>query len=146
MNSKHLRGGAFGILLAVLTVAGFPTHSTGESKVNNELSILLRPKSTVLGPVVTLGDIGRILIPDDSKQKALSSVKLGEAPPPGEGMEITLSHIRKALKGAALEEYVQYLKGPRTVRIVTAEKEIDKAFLRDAFASIVAVIEMNDGV
>ncbi|MFQ5648471.1 MAG: hypothetical protein ACE5IY_00875 [bacterium] len=100
-----------------------------------KFSIVLRAKSLVLGPVVTLGDIGHIVIPDSLQRTLLSSVKISDAPPPGETTEISMRHIMRRLKTAGFEKYLSALKGPRTIRVVTAQKEIDKAFLREALAS-----------
>ncbi len=115
---------------------GLTLHGSNNDTQGGELSIILRARSLVLGPDITLGDIGEIAIPDSSQRRILSTIKIGQAPPPGESTEISLNYVRKCLRSAGLQKYLSALKGPRTIRVVTAQREIDKVFIREAMASL----------
>jgi hypothetical protein len=109
---------------------GIPLNS------NRNLSINLKSKALVLGPKIKLGDIGKVIVPDSLKKLQLSSIELGEAPPPGESSDLSLNYIKRRLKSAGFEEFISYIKGPKTIRVTTAQVEIDKAFPREEFASV----------
>lgn len=134
MNLKRMRrqliiGLTTALLLAHGVIAASETSERGE-----KLSISLKARSVVLGPEVKLGDIGKVLIPDHHKRAQLASIVIGQAPPPGESSEISLTYIKRCLKLHGFEKYLSVIEGPRTVRIITAHVEIDKAFLREEFA------------
>ena len=101
---------------------------------SKQLSIKLKAKAVILGPEITLGDVGYIIAADSVKREQLMSIKIGDAPPPGESSDISLSHIKRCLKTAGFSKYVHAIKGPRTIRVITAPVEIDKAFLREEYA------------
>lgn len=101
-----------------------------------EFSINIKSKALVLGPKITLGEIGVLAIPDSVKKEQLASVELGLAPPPGESREITLRYIKRCIKRAGFGEFISYIKGPRTIRVITAPVEIDKAILKDEIAQL----------
>ena len=106
------------------------------SNENREFSINLKSKALVLGPKITLGDIGVLEIPDRIKKEKLASIILGDAAPPGESRELSLSYIKRCLKRAGFEEFNSYIRGSRMIRVTTAPVEIDKAILKDGFAFI----------
>lgn len=120
------------IFVAVNTLfsQGLPLNSNGNFSIN------LKSKALVLGPKIKLGDIGKVIVPDSLQMLRLSSVELGEAPPPGESSDLSLSHIKRCLKRAGFEEFISYIKGPRIIRVTTAQVEIDKAFLREDYANL----------
>ncbi len=108
-----------------------------QSIKSNKLSIKLKARTIVLGPDITLGDVSHILTPNSTIRTKLLTIKIGHAPPPGESSEIKLSHIKRCLKVAGFGECINAIKGPRTVRVVTAEVEIDKAILKEEFAKFI---------
>jgi len=100
-----------------------------------EYSINLKSRVIVIGPMITLGDIGQVVERDSATKILLSAVKIIEAPPPGETTEISINFIKRCLITAGLRKYTSSLKGPKVVRVTTAQVEIDKAFLIEEFAS-----------
>lgn len=128
------------VVFLFLIILFFTVSETGfsESDQNSEkkFSIKIKAKVTVLGPEITLGDIGYVVVTDRTKRKRLLAVRICDAPPPGESTEISLRHIKRCLKTAGFSEYISSLKGPRNIRVITAEIEIDKAFLKEEFAAL----------
>ena len=119
-------------LLASQIGAGF-SRSPGQQEVIT-VAIKVKAKSLVLGPVVTLGDISSVEIPDNPKRTAITAIVITKAPPPGESTDISLADIKRKLRVAGFGKFVRLLKGPRTVRIITAHNEIDRAFLKEGLA------------
>ncbi|NIR47533.1 hypothetical protein GWO43_03490 [candidate division KSB1 bacterium] len=104
------------------------------------LSINLKAKAVVIGPAITLGDIGQVIVSDSIKRLRLAAVKVGKAPPPGESSEISRNHIKRCLKKSGFGEFIDVLEGPRIIRVTTAQVEIDKAFIKEQYAKIFRVI------
>lgn len=121
-------------ILYLLCAIDIGSGESRQSKNNASLSIKLRARTTVLGPDVTLGDVSHILTRNRTIRARLLTIKIGHAPPPGESSEIKLSYIKRCLKMAGFTEYTKAIKGPRTIRVVTAQVEIDKAILKEEFA------------
>jgi hypothetical protein len=125
-------------MLAVLFVCNSGTvtgnWNGADTEEGSRLSINLKAKAVVLGPEVTLGDIVFIQVEDLKLRNRLMSIKVGEAPPPGESFEITLHYIKRLLETTGFAQVANHLNGPRSVRVITAQKEIDKAFVREEFA------------
>ncbi|MFQ5705905.1 MAG: hypothetical protein ACE5HO_00525 [bacterium] len=101
------------------------------------MSINLKSQALVLGPVIRLGDIGILSVPDSVARRRLESVELGKAAPPGESREISIYYIRRSLKRAGLGKFISNIKGPKTIRVTTAPIELDKARLRDGIAKVI---------
>lgn len=118
----------------------FTAHSlvavSESSETGKNLSISLKARAVVLGPYVKLGDVGNLIIPNNKTRTQIASVIIGKAPPPGEAREISLNYIKRCLKSNGLEKYTSLLNGPKTIRIITAHVEIDKAFLQQEYAYI----------
>lgn len=108
-----------------------------KSKGSNKLSIKLKARAIVLGPNITLGDVSHISTRNSTIREKLLTIKIGLAPPPGESSEIKLSYIKRCLTVAGFDKYTDAIKGPRTVRIITAQVEIDKAILKEEFAKFI---------
>ena len=123
--------------LYLLCVIDPGNSESKQSKRSNQLSIKLKARTIVLGPVVTLGDVSHILAANSTIRDKLLTVKVGLAPPPGESSEIKLSYIKRCLKVAGLDKYTDAIKGPRTIRVITAQVEIDKAILKEEFAKFI---------
>jgi len=124
-------------ILFLLCIINMGSSESKQSKNSSKLSIKLKARTIVLGPDITLGDVSRILTPNSTVRAKLSTIKIGHAPPPGESSEIKLSYIKRCLKVAGFEEYAKVIKGPRTIRVVTAQIEIDKAILKEEFAKLI---------
>ncbi len=122
---------AFATFLGVVGHPKVTAYGLGEKQ---QFSINLKSRALVIGPEVTLGEIGRVIVPDPVKRAQLASINLGEAPPPGESTEISLSAVKTRLVKAGFGNFVPYVKGPRAIRVTTAEVEIDKAFLKPQYA------------
>jgi len=122
------------VLLSCSFLGQATYSSIAQEKNHQPFAINLRPRSVVLGPNVTLGDLGNIYLSDRNRRKILSQIDLGQAPPPGEGREISLSYIKRRLRTEGLGEFIALLSGPKRVRVITAQIEIDKAFLSEQFA------------
>ncbi|TDI87718.1 MAG: hypothetical protein E2O78_00705 [Caldithrix sp.] len=87
------------------------------------------------------------MVTDSLKRMKLSAIKIGKAAPPGESTEILLSHIKKKLMHAGFGEYADSISGPRTIRVLTAQKEIDKAFVKEglvAFPSVIMIYRQSE--
>lgn len=136
MLKKESRVIASLIFVTLSCYSFFSVTAITASDVNKNLSINLKAKSIVLGPEIRLRDVGTIIIPDTKKKAEIAQIIIGKAPPPGESSEISLNYIKRRLKVSGFEDYVSIIKGPRIIRIVTAHVEIDKAFLKQEFASI----------
>ena len=130
---KRLYAGVVSILF-ILGLIGMGSGEIKQSKNSIKLSIKLKARTVVLGPDITLGNVSYILTSNSTTRAKLLTIKIGNAPPPGESSEIKLSHIKRCLKVAGLDQYSKLIKGPRTIRVVTAQIEIDKAILREEFA------------
>ncbi len=125
-------------LLAVLLLTAHETPALNWAQATKGhqplLSIKLRARSTVLGPGITLGDVARIVMDDAVQSRRVRSIKIGEAPPPGESTEISLTYIKKCIESSGFGELVEHISGPRNLRVITAHREIDKAFLKENLA------------
>ena len=124
-------------ILYLLCVIDMGSSESKQLIKSNKLSIKLKARTIVLGPDVTLGDVSHILTPNSTIRAKLLTIKIGHAPPPSESSEIKLSHIKRCLKVAGFSKYINAIKGPRTIRVVTAEVEIDKAILKEEFAKFI---------
>ncbi len=122
--------------LSLLIVIDMGSSETKHAKNSSKLSIKLKARTIVLGPDITLGDVSNILTPNSTLRTKLLAIKIGHAPPPGESSEIKLSYIKRCLKVAGFEEYAKTIWGPKTIRVVTAQFEIDKAILKEEFAKL----------
>jgi len=100
------------------------------SDMDEDISISLNPKSIVLGPSITLADVSTINIVNLADKKSMGNIEIGSAPPPGESSEIMLSYIKRKLKKAGFQKYLTLISGPKTIRVITAHKEIDRVFHR----------------
>lgn len=131
---RQLKRHMYFLLISILPCfVGMPNSLSEPSK---RVSINLKLHSVVLGPEVTLGDVSHILMRDGITKAKLVSIKIGNAPPPGESSDIQLSYIKRCVKVAGFEKYSTIIKGPRTIRVRTAQFEIDKALLREEFARV----------
>ncbi|MFQ5863913.1 MAG: hypothetical protein ACE5IW_01655 [bacterium] len=126
------------ILVIIMLFAGLDAAFSQSMPLNSgrNFSINLKSKALVLGPKIKLGEIGKIIVPDSLQRLKLSSIELGQAPPPGESTDLSLNYIKRCLKRAGFEEFISYIKGPKTVRVTTAQIEIDKAFLEEGYANL----------
>lgn len=98
------------------------------------LQIRLKPMNLVIGNQIVLGDICELNIQNEEIRKRFSNINIGLAPPPGESIEITLISVKKKISIAGFSAYITYVTGPKIIRIKTAHREIDKAFLQEEFA------------
>ena len=135
--SKKLHIVAIFASAILLLSLGTGSSQKTNSSYNGQFSINLKAKALVIGPIITLGDIGSIVISDSSKRIQLSELKIVDAPPPGESTEILLSYVKKRLQAAGLEDVVSFLRGPSIIRVTTAQEEIDKVFVREGYAQLV---------
>ncbi len=122
--------------LCLLIVSDVGSIETKQSKNSSKLSIKLKARTIVLGPDITLGEVSNILTPNSIVRTKLLAIKIGHARPPGESSEIKVSYIKRCLKVAGFEEYAKTISGPRAIRVVTAQVEIDKAILKEEFAKL----------
>lgn len=120
----------------LLLSLGTGSSQKTSSRYSGQFSINLKAKVLVIGPIITLGDIGSIVIADSIKRTQLSELKIVDAPPPGESTEISLSYVKKRLRAAGLEDLISLLRGPSIIRVTTAQDEIDKAFVREEYAQL----------
>lgn len=123
-------------LFTLLVFLGISVMATTNVRQSSSFEIRLKAKAQVLGPRISLQDISIIKTSRNKVVRQLLSVQLGDAAPPGESKEITLSDIKRCLIRAGFKQYVRYLKGPRSIRVTTAQIEIDKAFVHEEFASL----------
>lgn len=143
---RKLPSGVLLFLTIILVQSLLGSKSTG-SIGEDEHSINLRARSTILGPHITLGDISSLMVADSLQRMKLSALKIGRAAPPGESTEILRSYIKKKLMHSGFGEYADSISGPRTIRVLTAQKEIDKAFVKEilaAFPSVIIIYRQNE--
>jgi len=120
------------ILALLVTTALLQPTRAAQAQSKNGLSINLKSRALVIGPRIRLGEIGVIQGATKKIKAALDSLELGQAPPPGESREITLSYIKNKMRAAGLKKYIRYIKGPKRIRVTTAQVQIDKAILRES--------------
>lgn len=127
-----------GLSVSVLLLSSIKFGASGPLTTGDrrDFSIDLKAKAIVIGPNITLGDIGQVTTHDSTLRSQLSSIQVGQAPPPGESSEIRLNHIKRCLKKAGFGEFIDTVKGPRIIRVTTAQIEIDKAFIKEEYAAI----------
>jgi hypothetical protein len=130
-------------IVITLCMAASVMSQNVESPSGNDLSINLKPRAVVVGPVITLGDIGYIVVQDSVRRSLLKSVRITDAPPPGESTEISLNYIKNRLKAAGFKDFASVINGPKSIRVTTAQIEIDKAFLREEFARLFEVDKID---
>ena len=68
---------------------------------------------------------------DKEDIERLRAIPLGTAPPPEETKEIDMRHIKEKLKAYGLDEYIDRLKGPKTIKVSTHPQDIHKMFLHE---------------
>lgn len=119
------------VALLFFAKSNFFAYALGQKQ---HFSINLKTKALVIGPDITLGEIGQVIIPDRFKRSQLAAVKIAPAPPPGESTEISMTLIKRRMTRAGFGEFIPYLKGPRAIRVTTAQTEIDKAFIKEQYA------------
>jgi len=124
------------LVIAFMQVLSFLYAGYDRQENQSELRIKLRPINLVVGNQIKLGEICEINIKDTEIQKRFSNINVGLAPPPGESIEITLISIKKKITQAGFSEYLEFVTGPKTIRVETAHREIDKAFLQEEFAHL----------
>jgi flagella basal body P-ring formation protein FlgA len=126
------------IIVAFVFVAASlpPTHAL-RAQSKESLSINLKSKALVIGPKIRLGEVGVIEGANRKIKAALDSLVLGQAAPPGESRELTLSYIKNKMRAAGLKKYIRFIKGPKIIRVTTAHTQIDKAILRDAVTEFI---------
>lgn len=121
-------------VLLIFSLLFFQSSIAFEAPDKTDVAILLKKKVVVLGPEIRLGDIAEAIFSDSLNRAALESIRIGEAPPPGESSDISLSFIKRCLRSAGYGNYVSDIRGPSKIRIITAQVEINKAFLREELA------------
>ena len=125
-------------IVLMFGMAGFARSQSVEANSQQIYSINLKSRAVVVGPVITLGDIGYIVLEDSIKCSVLKSIKIITAPPPGESSEISLNYIKNCLKLAGFKDFISAIHGPKIIRVTTAQTEIDKAFLKEEYAGFLA--------
>ena len=135
VSRKITRIGTTGLFFLLAAQIGVSSSNSSKHEGGVKVAIKVKAKSLVLGPQVTLGDISSVQISDNPKRAAIEGIIIVKAPPPGESTDISLTDIKRKLKVAGYGRFIPMLKGPRTVRIITAHNEIDKAFLKEGLAA-----------
>ncbi len=115
-----------------LLYAGYSNRTTSAQSVQ----IKLKPVNLVVGNQIVLGEICEIYMQDTESKKRFSNINVGLAPPPGESIEITLIAVKKKITAAGYSNFIPYVTGPKIIRVETAHREIDKAFLQEKFAQM----------
>lgn len=128
-------------LLSIVIMFGSILALGVEANSQETFSINLKPRAIVVGPIITLGDIGYIGLQDSVKRTLLKSVRIAEAPPPGESSEISLNFVKNCLKAAGFNDMAAHITGPRVIRVTTVQIEIDKAFLKEEYAIVHPIIK-----
>ena len=122
----------FRIMLVLSLIFGFgilPAFSE-----TPQLTISFHSESVVVGPEISLGEIGKIVINNEMLCKTLRDLIIAEAAPPGETREISLSYIKKCIKelGFNLQE-IQF-NGPKVLRITTMPNKLIDLLIEDQTA------------
>jgi hypothetical protein len=136
-------GKRFHILAAIacailLSNLGLGRSGKDSATYHDQLSINLKARALVIGPTIRLRDLGKIVVPDSVKRARVADLKIADAPPPGESSEISLNYIKRRLHAAGFHEFTSSIKGPSIIRVTTAQDEIDKAMIKDEYASLSA--------
>ncbi len=119
--------------LLVLSISVSGKNSSSSNGNHSKVMIELLSKKVILGPKINLGDVCDFKNMDAKIVDELRSIMIGIAPPPGESKEITRSLIKRRLIGAGFKNYIDFIEGPKRIQVITAQNEIDKAFLRENF-------------
>lgn len=124
-----------GLIIAFMQIMSFLYAGySGNTIDQQEARISFKSINLVVGNRILLGEICDLNISDSKMKKSLAQISIGIAPPPGESIEITLISIKKKIISAGFSKLVPYVIGPKVIRVETAQREIDKAFLHEDLA------------
>ncbi len=102
---------------------------------NMDLMILGKKESTILGRVVTLGDISDVTsnkIADDQSIIALRKIAIQNSPLPGESTTISAARVLEILDKAGVDRKTIGYSFPRIMTIARASRLLGKDEVRDA--------------
>ncbi len=119
--------------LAVVLI-GLPLGSFADNKP----TVIGKKESTVIGGMITLGDIAEITEGSDVGKSALSEIRIGEAPAPGESSTINAATILAAIESAGVKlEGIGYVF-TETLTVTRAARLITLAEVREAIEREIA--------
>ena len=117
-------------LAAALTLVCFNPSGLARAA---DITIELKEKAVVQGPMIHLGDIGRVVSVDPRMGQTLDGLVLAKAPQPGRSRQISTDYLRLRLKQMDLAPETMTLTGPDKVRVTRDGIEVSE----DKIAGIV---------
>jgi flagella basal body P-ring formation protein FlgA len=111
-----------------LALIGLPLISLAETKP----TVIGKKESTIIGGIITLGDIAEITSDSETDKGGLSLVKIGDSPAPGESSIINASTILAAIKSAGVNLADIGYVFTETITVTRAARLITLAEVRDA--------------
>ncbi len=113
------------VMLTLLCLCAAPSSAA-------PVTVAVNAEGTVVGPIITLGELATITGEDKERIKALAATKLGNAPSPGHRLSLTSDTLgtRLAASGADLGE-INWLVPP-TIIVTTAAQTISGERLQAA--------------
>jgi flagella basal body P-ring formation protein FlgA len=106
-----------GLCLVVMLLLAAPATAAG-------ISVAINAESTVVGPLMTLGDLAVIDGDDKERVKVLAAAKLGNAPSPGHRVVLSGDILMTRLGGTGLDFSDVSWQVPPTVVVTTAAQTV----------------------
>lgn len=127
MNGGQMR--VAGVLFLAVLSAVAPT---GTVRADGGVEVILDGRVEIPSSVVLLGDVAAITGGDRQLADRLRAVNLGNAPLPGQSVNISADQIRMRLRQEGLNRQVDSITGSDSVTVVRAHLEIDPRRIADA--------------
>ena len=128
MNGRRMR--IFGVmLLAVLSAVVAPA---GSARAEGAVEVILDGRVEIPSSIVLLGDVAAIAGGDRQLADRLRALNLGNAPLPGQSLNISADQIRMRLRQEGLHRHVDSITGSDSVTVVRGHLEIDPRRIADA--------------
>lgn len=100
----------------------------------SQFTINFKTESIVIGPQITLGEVGQIIVADKALRHRLNQLEITKAAPPGEAKEITVSQIKKCVREEGFDLAHIIFKGPKILRITTLPDKLINLIIEDKLA------------
>ncbi len=114
-----------GLCLVAILLLAAPAAAAG-------LTVTVSAESTVVGPVMTLGELADIAGDDKDRIKALAAAKLGNAPSPGHRVVLSGDILMTRLGGTGLDFSDVSWQVPANIVVTTAAQTVSGEQLAEA--------------
>lgn len=118
--------------------------TSGSYAKNQQFTLKFSSESIVIGPQIVLGEICEIAVKDTSQLVMIKKLVVGDAAPPGEAREISLSLIKKYIRESGFDLKQINFKGPKIIRITTIQNKLIDLWIDDTIGCIKKVRSKED--